>query len=333
MKKDRLTEADMRDAIANDPQRYLGEDGLVILERELPVGPYRFDLLAQDRFGGKLIIELQKGTLDREHTFKILDYYEEYSEQHPNEIVEICVIANRIPYERQRRLRNRGISFKEIPESDFLQDPFIQERLRHRSELRELRKQESSVAVESLNRTNPSPSEGSAVNQSSETMDETDDISFDPDINRVYILNTDAKSLGNKSPHEKWFKYECAVTGSYLGREEEGYRKYGEQILGRFSPGDMLIAYANKIGAVGVGIVREKWDGRRYKENQLIYVPPFEFEEYRIKVKWIRILEARPIPAQELISANNNNLLNRTLVPVKNVPAIIELLRKYGVPI
>jgi hypothetical protein len=114
-----MTEKLMEDAIAQNPEKYL-EQGLILVERQYRIGSYIFDLLFQDRHGAKLIVELQKGTLDRNHTYKILDYYDEYKTQNPDQFVELMVIANRIPRERRERLSSQGISFKEIPESDFL---------------------------------------------------------------------------------------------------------------------------------------------------------------------------------------------------------------------
>jgi hypothetical protein len=114
-----FSEQDMEDAVANDPGRYLGEKGLKLTHRQYSIGNYRFDLLFEDRHGAKLIVELQKGTLDRNHFYKILDYYEEYKSQHPDEFVELMVVANRIKRERRNRLADHGIEFKEIPESDF----------------------------------------------------------------------------------------------------------------------------------------------------------------------------------------------------------------------
>ena len=70
----------MEDAIVNNPESFLNEKGLKLLARQYKIGSYIFDLLFEDRYGGKLIVELQKGTLDRTHTFKILDYYHEYKD-------------------------------------------------------------------------------------------------------------------------------------------------------------------------------------------------------------------------------------------------------------
>jgi hypothetical protein len=112
----------MEDLIARNPGHYLGESGLTLVDRQLKVGPYRFDLIFQDRTGAKLIVEIQKGTLDRDHTYKILDYYDEYKERNPKEFVEVMLVANTIPAERKQRLLSRGISYREIPIGEFFDD-------------------------------------------------------------------------------------------------------------------------------------------------------------------------------------------------------------------
>jgi len=82
-------------------------------------GRYIFDLLFEDRHGAKLIVEIQKGTLDRNHTYKVLDYYDEYKERHPGEFIDVMLVANVIPVERKKRLNAWGVSYKEIAESEF----------------------------------------------------------------------------------------------------------------------------------------------------------------------------------------------------------------------
>ena len=120
-----LTEKIMEDAICNNPEKYLGEQGLKLISRQFRIGKYIFDLLFEDRHGAKLIVEVQKGTLDRFHTFKIIDYYQEYLEKNPKEIIELMVIANSITQERKKRLSAWGVTFKEIPESEFLEQSNI----------------------------------------------------------------------------------------------------------------------------------------------------------------------------------------------------------------
>lgn len=110
----------MENLVISNPEKYIGEEGLKLISQQYHIGKYYFDLLFEDRHGAKLIVELQKGTLDRDHTYKILDYYDEYKEAHPNEFIELMVIANAIPPERRKRLSAWGITYKEIPLSDFI---------------------------------------------------------------------------------------------------------------------------------------------------------------------------------------------------------------------
>jgi hypothetical protein len=114
-----FSEKDMEDAICADPTKYLGESGLRLVARQYKIGCYIFDLLFEDRHGAKLIVEIQKGTLDRNHTYKILDYYDEYKENNPESFIDLMVIANKIPYERRKRLDSAGICWKEISLSEF----------------------------------------------------------------------------------------------------------------------------------------------------------------------------------------------------------------------
>ena len=121
--QDKFLEKDMEDLIVLNPQKYLGESGLKLIKRQHSTKNYRFDLLFKDRHGAVLIVEIQRGTLDRNHTYKILDYYDEYKINNPVEFIELMVVANRITTERRERLSAYGITFKEIPESIFRDDP------------------------------------------------------------------------------------------------------------------------------------------------------------------------------------------------------------------
>jgi hypothetical protein len=114
-----VSEKTMEDAICNDPEKYLGEKGLKLIKRQFSIGECRYDLLFEDRYGGKLIVELQKGTLDRDHFLRIMYYQLEYRVKYPNEFTDLWVIANRIPYDKRNKLDSLGIKWKEIAESEF----------------------------------------------------------------------------------------------------------------------------------------------------------------------------------------------------------------------
>lgn len=118
----KLLEKDMEDLIIENPQKYLDEPDLKLISRQYSIGSYRFDLLFEDRHGAKLIVEIQRGTLDRNHTYKIFDYFDEFKTRNPHEFIELMIVANKITRERRNRLKSHGVSFKEIPESIFLED-------------------------------------------------------------------------------------------------------------------------------------------------------------------------------------------------------------------
>ncbi len=109
----------MEDRIAAAPNELLGDNGLKLVERQFRLGGYIFDLLFEDRHGGKLIVEIQKGTLDRNHIYKILDYYHAYREKNPREFIDLMVVANVISYERKKRLHDLSIEYRELSESLF----------------------------------------------------------------------------------------------------------------------------------------------------------------------------------------------------------------------
>ncbi len=114
-----ITERDMEDQIAANPEKFLGEPELMLVARQFAIGEYRFDLLFEDRHKAKLIVEVQRGTLDRDHSYRILDYYHRFREQRPDEFIDAMVVANQIPAERRKRLHDLGVACREIPLSEF----------------------------------------------------------------------------------------------------------------------------------------------------------------------------------------------------------------------
>jgi hypothetical protein len=95
-----------------------------------------------------------------------------------------------------------------------------------------------------------------------------------------FFYNTD-KGQGR---YHILIKRGIAVTG--------GPRKFGEQ-LAQLSPSDTLLMYEDGVGIVAVGRVREYWDGKKHRT--ILYYPPDESHEYRIKVRWLRDLSNSPI--------------------------------------
>ena len=115
-----LLENQMEELIAQDPCYYLKEDGLKLISRQYRIGKYIFDLLFKDRHGAKVIVELQRGVLDRNHCYKIFDYLDEYRSQNPNEFIDVMIVANEITSERKKMLTAKSVKYLEIPEKEFI---------------------------------------------------------------------------------------------------------------------------------------------------------------------------------------------------------------------
>ena len=65
-----------------------------------------------------------------------------------------------------------------------------------------------------------------------------------------YYINTDTDAL-DYSPHAQWIKHNRAFTSGYI---PDDYKTYGEQVLGKLSPGDLLFMYVNECGVVAAGV-------------------------------------------------------------------------------
>ena len=105
---------------------------------------------------------------------------------------------------------------------------------------------------------------------------------------KYYIINTDTKTIG-RSPHPEWVDKGFAFT--------EGKILYGNK-LKKLNIGDILFAYASKIGIVAVGEVSESWDGNTHHNITDVYPNP-NANIYKIKVKWSQII-LKPISSIEI---------------------------------
>jgi hypothetical protein len=115
-----FSEEDMENAIATNPTRFLKRKGLKLLYRQHTIGKFRFDLLFENQVGRKIIVEIQKGTLDRNHSFKIVDYSLKYRDMHPSEDVEVIIVANVILPDRRQFFDELKFSYVEIPDEDII---------------------------------------------------------------------------------------------------------------------------------------------------------------------------------------------------------------------
>jgi len=106
-----LSERLFEDILVKYPD--LIEGKLKFIGRQVNHFGKRIDILFEDRFNEKLIIELKKGNLQRDALSQVLEY-EGYilSEKDPS--ARVMIIANRIPLNLKKAMDHHGIEYKEI---------------------------------------------------------------------------------------------------------------------------------------------------------------------------------------------------------------------------
>lgn len=106
-----LSERLFEDVLVKYPD--LIEQGLKLIGRQVNYFGKRIDILFEDKFKEKLIIELKKDNLDRNALSQVMEY-EGYilSEKDPS--ARVMLIANRIPLNLKKAMDHHGIEYKEI---------------------------------------------------------------------------------------------------------------------------------------------------------------------------------------------------------------------------
>jgi len=110
-----INEKDFEDIICKYPE--LIEDGLTCKGRQITLYGRRMDILFEDKFKRKLIIELKVGPIKDEHIGQILSY-EGMLLSAENPTIRVMLVGNRVPPNIQRSLDHHGIAWKEITLSD-----------------------------------------------------------------------------------------------------------------------------------------------------------------------------------------------------------------------
>ena len=101
------------------------EDKLNFIGRQVTHFGKRIDILFEDRFKEKLIIELKIGNLQRNALSQVMEY-EGFilSEKDPS--ARVMIIANRIPLNLKKAMDHHGIEYKEITNKHLLE--FLEKR-------------------------------------------------------------------------------------------------------------------------------------------------------------------------------------------------------------
>jgi hypothetical protein len=113
-----MLEREMQELLWRYPDELLGER-LKQFEWEISSGVGRADLVFEDRHGRLLVIEVKRGKLPRGAIDQLLDYFGMMKQKFPTKPVELMVVANSIPPERQLACESRDIECRAISEKRF----------------------------------------------------------------------------------------------------------------------------------------------------------------------------------------------------------------------
>lgn len=105
------SEAQMRQALAQRPE--LIEEGLVLLEVELPVGVGGIDLYARDRDGRLVVVELKRGRASHEAVHQLERYVRRVREA-TGSTVRGILAAPEVTAPARTRLTELGLEYREV---------------------------------------------------------------------------------------------------------------------------------------------------------------------------------------------------------------------------
>jgi len=109
-----MLEKDIENLIAGYPKEFFPKEEFVLLGQQHTIKGRRIDILFQDKFGRKIIVEVKRGILTREASGQVMEYYGLMKSKSPEDICELILCANIIPSERKLFLENAGIECKEV---------------------------------------------------------------------------------------------------------------------------------------------------------------------------------------------------------------------------
>jgi len=109
-----MLEKDIENLIAQYPEEFFPNSGFKLRGQQIKVRQCRADIMFVDKYDRRIIVEIKRGILSRDAAGQIIEYYGLFKQEYPNEIIELILCANVIPYERKIFLENVGIECKEL---------------------------------------------------------------------------------------------------------------------------------------------------------------------------------------------------------------------------
>lgn len=274
-----ISEKDFEDIICKYPD--LIEDGLTFKERQLTIYGRRMDVLFEDKFKRKLIIELKIGPIKDEHIGQILSY-EGMLLSADDPTIRVMLVGNRVPPNIRKSLDHHGIAWKEIALTQlqkYLSDKNDNELAVTISEQDELLYKEKqptahrkhypkSEPISSIDWKNPESHLSRIANQNT--------------LDRVNYLRTKIKELDKniiESGRERWMTYRIH---SKLFVSIGCMAKNGNFTLGiNLPPGDVkLDGYKSKDWGSGV---------QRNKSTVITFEPTVDYKDIDNLLEYIHI--------------------------------------------
>ena len=109
-----VLEKDIENLIARYPDEIFPNEGLKLISQQYHVEGKIIDILFEDKYRRKIIVEVKRGILSREASGQIAEYYGLLKSKNQNEFCEMILVANIIPKERRLFLEHIGIECKEL---------------------------------------------------------------------------------------------------------------------------------------------------------------------------------------------------------------------------
>jgi hypothetical protein len=109
-----MLEKDIENLIAKYPDEFFPSSRLKLIGQQVRLGKCFADIIFEDKYNRKIIIEVKRGILSRDASGQVMEYYGLLKNEEPDSIIELILCANIIPAERRIFLETIGIECKEL---------------------------------------------------------------------------------------------------------------------------------------------------------------------------------------------------------------------------
>jgi len=109
-----MLEKDIENIIARYPNEIFPDSDFKLIGQQIKLGKCYADIIFEDKFRRKIIVEVKRGILSRDAAGQVMEYYGLLKSEQPESIIELILCANIIPAERKKFLETIGIECKEL---------------------------------------------------------------------------------------------------------------------------------------------------------------------------------------------------------------------------